>query len=220
MSKKAESFVREIPEDVVVTKDQFLNGPTVDVSMTRKVAEFLLSVLEHPASAAFFDHATKRSATLIDNETIQPDPLPFLRAVSSMCVLKLTIWDFTTIGWTWIGCVIPVAKALGLIDKDAPDKGASFVNAVNVLIEDYFDPDNEPTNRIHHVDALSIHISIFHRAVKMIECEQSHRHAVATYLEMGTFAPEDRLPSYGRNERCLCGSGKKYKKCCMSAREG
>lgn len=220
MSKKAETIVRGLPEDVVITRDQYLNGPTVDVPMTRKVAEFFLFVLEHPASASFLDHATKRSAMLVDDETIQPSPLPLLRSVSSLGVLKMTIWDFTTLGWTWIGCAIPVAKAEGLIAEDAPDRGPSFEVAVAALIANYFDPWVDPRNRVHHLDTLAAHISIFHRAVKMIECEQSRRHAVATYLEMGTFSPEDRLPVYGRNERCLCGSGKKYKKCCQHEREG
>jgi uncharacterized protein YecA (UPF0149 family) len=42
---------------------------------------------------------------------------------------------------------------------------------------------------------------------------ESHRHAA------GRAAAEDRLTRglrVGRNEPCPCGSGKKYKRCCLS----
>ena len=34
-------------------------------------------------------------------------------------------------------------------------------------------------------------------------------------LGLDASAPESRLPAVGRNEPCPCGSGKKYKRCCL-----
>lgn len=49
--------------------------------------------------------------------------------------------------------------------------------------------------------------------IKWVE-EQVHKRKVAKHLNSGVKRPEAKV---GRNDPCPCGSGKKYKKCCMNS---
>jgi len=45
--------------------------------------------------------------------------------------------------------------------------------------------------------------------------EVNHLNGVVEVVESGIFIEEPKPISAGRNENCPCGSGKKYKKCCL-----
>lgn len=55
-----------------------------------------------------------------------------------------------------------------------------------------------------------------HRKEKSRIPEPPSKDAETPQTDSGTPAPVSSEPKVGRNDPCPCGSGKKYKKCCLS----
>ena len=67
-------------------------------------------------------------------------------------------------------------------------------------------PDNDSP---FHPDAAAI------RVRKAAQEAERERQQAAYYLNSGAREPRHVTPALGRNDPCFCGSGRKYKKCCM-----
>jgi uncharacterized protein len=77
--------------------------------------------------------------------------------------------------------------------------------------------DEDPEMRPEPINPKKREEVIVHMAAGLLGAHRYFREDRQVSVSTRTSEPRRTAPKVGRNEPCLCGSGKKYKKCCGGA---
>ena len=114
------------------------------------------------------------------------------------------------------GLAVLIERALGLVDDDDADRAGSTGDVQEQLASREAELDDREERLDVRERALEIEAVQIAAEAKRLATWQARLRSLEHDLETGSrraAQPVPAAPKVGRNERCPCGSGRKYKQC-------
>lgn len=186
------------------------NIVNIDTYKYFKVEEFNNSYTNfvEKSLGGFSSHKATYDVGIVYDEELGLFILPFFATFSRIFEVK----DYTSIEG-YKDCVVNFLendKVPYNIIKRVADKYTKFIDIVNKILETSYNFDE----LMNHYKADSIDKKIF-SSTSVLYSSKVFAEIMGFVLEQENAQPQAQYSDVGRNDPCPCGSGKKYKKCCM-----